>query len=46
MENFATKKPNDFVIATGKNYSVKQFIDEAAKKFRNENLLKGKGINT
>ena len=25
------QKPDDFVIATGKNYSVKDFIEEAAK---------------
>ncbi len=40
------KKPNDFVIATGKNYSVKQFIDEAAKNLEMKIYWKGKGINT
>ena len=40
------KKPNDFVIATGKNYSVKQFIDEAAKNLQMKIYWKGKGINT
>ena len=39
------KKPDDFVIATGKQYSVKDFINLAAK---NLNLViewKGKGLN-
>ena len=40
------QKPNDFVIATGKNYSVKQFIDEAAKNLQMKIYWKGKGINT
>ena len=31
------KKPNDFVIATGKQYSIKQFINLVGKKTRNEN---------
>ena len=31
MENVATKKPDDFVIATGKQYSVKQFINLVCK---------------
>ena len=25
------KKPDDYIIATGKSYSVKEFIDEACK---------------
>ena len=28
---YVTAKPDDFVIATGKQYTVKQFIDVAAK---------------
>ena len=28
--DIATKKPEDFVIATGINYTVKNFIDECA----------------
>ena len=39
------KKPNDFVIATGKQYSVKDFINIAAKKLNINLVWKGKGIN-
>ena len=34
MENFTTKKPNDYVIATGKQYSIKQFINMTAKRLK------------
>ena len=40
------KKPDDFVIATGKNYSVKQFIDMCAKFLDIKLKWTGKGINT
>ncbi len=40
------KKPDDFVIATGKNYSVKDFIEEAAKNLDMKIYWRGKGINT
>ena len=40
------KKPDDFVIASGKNYSVKQFINEAAKVLKMKIVWKGKGIGT
>ena len=40
------KKPQDFVIATGKTYSVKHFIDKAAKYLDLKLKWKGKGINT
>ena len=40
------KKPNDFVIATGKNYSVKQFINMCAKFLDIKLKWSGKGINT
>ncbi len=39
------KKPDDFVIATGKVYSVRNFVEEA---FRNVNIKikwKGTGVN-
>ena len=39
------KKPDDFVIATGKNYSVKQFIDMCAKFLDIKLKWTGKGIN-
>jgi GDPmannose 4,6-dehydratase len=31
MVNLQQKKPEDFVIATGKQYSVRDFINEASK---------------
>jgi len=40
------KKPDDYVIATGKTYSVKYFIDKAAKYLKLRLIWKGKGINT
>ena len=39
------KKPDDYVIATGKTYSVKYFIDKAAKYLKLRLKWKGKGIN-
>lgn len=39
------KKPDDFVIATGKQYSVRQFIELAAKELNIRIKWKGKGIN-
>ena len=38
------KKPDDFVIATGEAYSVKQFIDAAAKVLDFKIIWKGKGL--
>jgi len=40
------KKPRDYVIATGKTYSVKYFIDQTAKYLNIKLNWKGKGINT
>ena len=40
------KKPDDFVIATGKTYTVKKFLEMVAKKLRMKIVWKGKGINT
>ena len=40
------KNPDDFVIATGKNYSVKQFINECVKVLGMKITWSGKGINT
>ena len=45
MVNTSTKKPEDFVIATGKQYSVKDFIIEASKSLDMKIIWKGKGIN-
>jgi len=39
------KKPNDYVIATGKQYSIKQFINMTAKKLKMKIKWIGKGIN-
>src|SRR6056300_1378428 len=38
------KKPDDYVIATGIQYSIKQFIDLTAKKLNMKIRWKGKGI--
>ena len=40
------KKPDDFIIATGKQYSIKQFINIVAKKLRMQITWKGKGVKT
>jgi GDPmannose 4,6-dehydratase len=40
------KKPNDFVIATGKNYSVKQFINMCAKLLDMKLRWTGTGLAT
>lgn len=39
------KKPNDYVIATGKQYSIRQFINFVAKKLNMKIVWKGKGLN-
>tara|TARA_B100000579_G_C22776364_1_gene826787 strand:+ start:289 stop:1326 length:1038 start_codon:yes stop_codon:yes gene_type:complete len=39
------KKPDDYVIATGIQYSIKQFINLAAKKLDIKIYWKGNGIN-
>ena len=39
------EKPEDFVIATGKQYSVKDFINEAAKNLDMKIKWSGKGLN-
>ena len=38
-------KPEDFVIATGQTYSVRQFINTAAKMLNLKIVWKGKGLN-
>ena len=37
--------PGDFVIATGKQYSIKQFVNMTAKKLNMKVIWKGKGKN-
>jgi len=39
------KKPNDFVIATGKQYSIRKFVELSAKKLGMKIYWKGKGKN-
>ncbi len=39
------KKPDDFVICTGKQYSIKDFINLTAKELNIKIKWKGKGIN-
>ena len=39
------KKPDDFIIATGKSYSVKEFINEACKQIGFKIKWQGKGLN-
>ena len=39
------KNPSDYVIATGKEYSVKQFVNLALKELRIKHTWQGKGIN-
>ncbi len=39
------RKPDDWVICTGKQYSVKQFINLVAKKIQLKIFWKGKGLN-
>ena len=37
-------KPDDFILATGVQYSIKQFINLTAKKLKMKIIWKGKGI--
>ena len=39
------KKPNDYVIATGKQHSIRQFINLVAKKLNMKIIWKGTGFN-
>ena len=39
------KKPDDYVIATGKQYSVRQFVNLVSKKLGFKIIWKGRGIN-
>ncbi|ARJ49536.1 GDP-mannose 4,6-dehydratase [Candidatus Pelagibacter sp. RS40] len=40
-----SKKPDDYVIATGKNHSIKQFINESIKALKLKTKWVGKGLN-
>ena len=39
------KKPDDFVIATGKQLSIRQFVNLVAKKLNMHIIWRGKGLN-
>ena len=39
------RKPDDYVIATGKQYSIRQFINFVTKKLNMRILWRGKGLN-
>ena len=32
VENYTTKNPDDYVLATGKQYSIRQFVNMVCKK--------------
>ena len=40
------KKPSDYVIATGRQYTVKQFVDLTLNQLGIEHYWKGSGVNT
>jgi len=40
-----SKKPSDYVVGTGKSYSVKQFLNKTAKQLGMKIIFKGKGLN-
>ena len=42
---YFNKKPDDYVIATGKQYSIRQFINFVVKKLNMKIVWKGKGLN-
>ena len=42
---YKKKRPDDYVIATGKQYSVRNFIEESFKYFGINIIWKGRGVN-
>ena len=46
MENVTKKTPTDYVISTGKQYSVKQFVNFVLQELKIKYYWKGKGINS
>jgi len=40
------KKPSDYVIATGKQFSVRDFVSLTLKELKIKHYWKGKGINS
>ena len=45
MENATTKKPNDYVVSTGKTHSIKDFINKATKYLKMNVIWRSKGLN-
>ena len=43
--DLATKKPKDYIIATGQAYSVKQFVEIASNYLEMKIFWSGKGLN-
>ena len=43
MWKILTKKPDDYVIATGKQYNIRQFINFLSKKLNMKIVWRGKG---
>ena len=39
------KKPNDYVVSTGKTHSIKDFINKATKYLKMNVIWRGKGLN-
>ena len=39
------KKPDDYVVSTGKTYSIKDFINKATKYLKMKVSWRGKGLN-
>ena len=45
MENASKNKPDDYVISTGKQYSVKEFVNLVLNELKIKFSWKGKGIH-
>ena len=45
MENVTKKTPKDYVLATGKSYTVKKFVEEAFSVVNVKIKWRGKGLN-
>ena len=45
MENSSTKKPDDYVVATGRQYSVKFFVERCCKFLGIKKLNGSEGLN-
>jgi len=46
VENVTKKKPSDYVISTGKQYTVKQFVNLVLNNLNMKFNWKGKGFNS